>query len=271
VSRGAWLSGATLLALGIAALAGERLLPWSFDAVDWDHIATPPGAGAHWFGTDGAGRDLLARTLVGARVSLTVGIVATTVSVLVGVPWGAIAGYAGGRVDTFMMRCVDALYALPFLFLVILLVVVFGRHITLVFAALGLVSWLDIARITRGQVLALKERPFIELARAGGVPGRRILLRHLLPNVAGPVVVYATLTVPGVILAESFISFLGLGVQEPLTSFGALIAEGALEMEHAPWMLLFPAAFLAATLLAFNRLGDALRERLDPAAPAAGR
>ena len=263
--RAAALSLVLLLLLSCAAMAAHWISPWAFDAIDWNHIATAPGEGArHWFGTDDAGRDLFARTLIGAQVSLSVGLLATAVSLTIGVPWGALAGFAGGRVDALMMRAVDVLYSLPFLFLVILLVVIFGRNIYLIFVALGAVSWLDLARIVRGQTLVLKRRPFIELARAGGVPTWRILLLHIVPNLLGPVVVYATLTVPGVMLAESFISFLGLGVQEPLTSFGVLIAEGTQQMETAPWLLIFPATCLALTLIAFNYLGDGLRDALDP-------
>ena len=264
-NRAAMLSLLLLLTLTGAALFARWLSPWAFDAIDWDHIAAAPGNGEeHWFGTDDAGRDLFARTLIGAQVSLSVGLLATMVSLAIGVPWGALAGFFGGRVDSLMMRTVDVLYSLPFLFLVILLVVVFGRNIYLIFVALGAVSWLDLARIVRGQTLVLKQRPFIELARAGGVPTWRILFLHIVPNLLGPVIVYATLTVPGVMLAESFISFLGLGVQEPLTSFGVLIAEGTQQMETAPWMLIFPATFLALTLISFNYFGDGLRDALDP-------
>lgn len=266
-NRAAAMSLLILALLTLAAIFAPHLSPWALDQIDWDFIASKPGAGAaHWFGTDNVGRDLFARTLIGARVSLTVGVLATVVSVLIGVPWGAIAGFTGGRTDGVMMRIVDVLYCMPFLFLVILLVVLFGRNIYLIFIALGAVSWLDLARIVRGQTLVLKQRPFVELARAGGVPVWRILFVHIVPNLLGPVVVFATLTVPGAMLAESFISFLGLGVQEPLTSFGVLIAEGTQEMETAPWMLIFPALFLATTLITFSFLGDGLRDAVDEGA-----
>jgi oligopeptide transport system permease protein len=265
-NRAAAVSIVVLTLLAIAALAAPQLTPWALDQIDWNNIAaTPAFAHQHWFGTDNAGRDLFTRTVVGARVSLTVGVLATAVSVVIGVPWGAIAGFAGGRIDGLMMRVVDVLYCMPFLFLVIVLVVLFGRNIYFIFLALGAVSWLDLARIVRAQTLVLKQRPFIELARAGGLPVWRILFLHIVPNLIGPVIVFATLTVPGAMLAESFISFLGLGVQEPLTSFGVLIAEGTQEMETAPWMLIFPALFLATTLISFSFLGDGLRDAFDPA------
>jgi oligopeptide transport system permease protein len=193
-----------------------------------------------------------------------VGILATAVSLLIGVTWGAVAGYFGGRIDNLMMRFVDIMYSLPFMFFVILLMVVFGRHIFLIFVAIGAVEWLTMARIVRGQTLAVKGKEFIEAARAAGVKNRGIITRHVIPNVLGPVIVYVTLTVPHVILIESFLSFLGLGVQEPLTSWGVLIAEGAAQMESAPWLLIFPATFLAITLFCFNFIGDGLRDALDP-------
>jgi len=204
------------------------------------------------------------RTLYGARVSLMVGVLATGVSLLIGVTWGAIAGYFGGHLDNLMMRFVDIMYSLPFMFFVILLMVVFGRNIFLLFIALGAVEWLTMARIVRGQTLSVKGKEFIEAARAAGVPNRKIIRRHIIPNLLGPVVVYVTLTVPQVILIESFLSFLGLGIQEPLTSWGVLIAEGAANMESSPWMLIFPATFLAVTLFCFNFIGDGLRDALDP-------
>jgi oligopeptide transport system permease protein len=260
------LAALILLALvALLALLAPWLSPHAYDEVYWDRIAAPPDfANAHWFGTDGNGRDLFVRTLYGARVSLAVGIVATFVSLVIGVSWGAIAGYFGGRVDALMMRTVDVLYSLPFMFFVIVLVVVFGRNILLVFLALGAVEWLTMARIVRGQTLSIKRKEFVEAARAAGVRPLAIVRRHVVPNLSGPVVVYVTLTVPHVILVESFLSFLGLGVQEPLTSWGVLIAEGAGPMESAPWMLIFPASFLAVTLFCFNFLGDGLRDALDP-------
>lgn len=248
--------------VGVSAFLGPWLLPWPFDAVDWDAIDAPPSR-AHWFGTDASGRDLLARMLSGTAVSLGVACAATAVSCLIGVPWGATAGYLGGRADHAMMRVVDGLYALPFVLLVILLVALFGRNIFLLFLALGTVSWLDLARIVRGQTLVARREAYVDAARALGASTAGIVLRHIAPNVASPALVYATLAVPGVVIAESFISFLGLGVQEPHTSLGVLIADGAREMRASPWQLLFPAAWLAATLFALNTLGDRLRDALD--------
>ncbi len=218
----------------------------------------------HWLGTDVQGRDLLARLMIGLRISLLVGFVATAVSLLIGVTWGAVAGYVGGRVDNIMMRIVDVLYALPFIFFVILLLVVFERNIILIFAAIGAIEWLTMSRIVRGQTLSIKGKEFIEAARAAGVPQHDIILRHILPNVIGPVAVYVTLTIPVVILAESFLSFLGLGVNEPLTSLGVLIADGADKMAEKPWMLIAPGVTMAVTLLCLNFIGDGLRDALDP-------
>ncbi|MDF2781427.1 MAG: ABC-type dipeptide/oligopeptide/nickel transport system, permease component [Geminicoccaceae bacterium] len=264
-NRAAVVSTVVLAIIGALALFAPWLSPHAYDEIYWERILAPPGfEHAHWFGTDGNGRDLFVRTLYGARVSLTVGILATAVSLVIGVTWGAIAGYFGGRVDNLMMRFVDVMYSLPFMFFVILLMVVFGRHIFLIFVAIGAVEWLTMARIVRGQTLAVKGKEFIEAARAAGVRNRRIITRHIIPNVLGPVIVYVTLTVPQVILIESFLSFLGLGVQEPLTSWGVLIAEGAAQMESAWWLLIFPATFLAITLFCFNFIGDGLRDALDP-------
>lgn len=264
-SRAALASAVLLLLIGLACVVGPWLLPWSGQALDFDQVATPPAwASGHWFGTDSVGRDLLARTLQGGRISLMVGILATAVSLLIGVAWGIVAGYVGGRVDAVMMRIVDILYAMPFMFFVILLMVLFGRHLALIFVAIGAINWLDMARIVRGETLALRQRPFIEAARVGGLTPAAIMLRHIAPNLLGVVVVYVTLTIPQVILVESFLSFLGLGVQEPQTSWGALVNDGAADMETAPWALLFPAGFLATTLFCFNFLGDGLRDAFDP-------
>lgn len=254
-----------LAIIAFMAIFAPLLSPHPFDELYWERIAVPPDfANAHWFGTDGNGRDLFVRTLYGARVSLMVGIVATTVSLIIGVTYGAIAGYMGGRVDNVMMRFVDIMYSLPFMFFVIILMVIFGRNIFLIFIALGAVEWLTMARIVRGQTLSIRKKEFIEAAIASGVSTMTIIRRHVIPNVLGPVIVYMTLTIPQVILTESFLSFLGLGVQEPLTSWGVLISEGAGQMESYPWMLIFPAIFLAVTLFCFNFIGDGLRDALDP-------
>lgn len=265
-NRAAVVSMVLLTIVVILAILAPYLSPWAFDEPDWGYdFPGPPNIELqHWFGTDGNGRDLFVRTLYGARISLMVGVLATTVSLLIGVTYGATAGFFGGRVDNVMMRMVDILYSLPFMFFVILLMVFFGRNIFLIFVALGAVEWLTMARIVRGQTLSVKKKEFIEAAHAIGVSNRKIITRHVIPNVLGPVIVYMTLTIPQVILTESFLSFLGLGVQEPLTSWGVLISEGAKQMESAPWMLVCPAVFLALTLFCFNFIGDGLRDALDP-------
>jgi oligopeptide transport system permease protein len=264
-NRAAVVSLVVLAAIALLAVFAPFLSPHPFDEVYFDEIGAPPNfASAHWFGTDANGRDLFVRTLYGARVSLAVGLAATSVSLVIGVTYGAIAGYFGGRIDSIMMRLVDVMYSLPFLFFVILLMVFFGRHIVLIFIAIGAVEWLTMARIVRGQTLSIKRREFVEAALAGGVSTAKIIRRHIIPNSVGPVIVYVTLTIPQVILIESFLSFLGLGVQEPYTSWGVLISEGAAQMESAPWMLIFPAIFLATTLFCFNFIGDGLRDALDP-------
>lgn len=251
-----------LALMAIAVVVGPWLSPYAADFIDFsaDWGSPPTLADAHWFGTDSLGRDVFVRTLVGGRTSLLVGLAATLVSVLVGVTYGAIAGYYGGRIDQWMMRAVDVLYALPFMFIVILLMLVFGRHLLLIFVAVGAVNWLDMARIVRGQTLTLRHRSFVLAAELCGASDAQIIRRHLVPNLLGPVLVCAALTVPQVILIESFLSFLGLGVQEPATSWGVLISEGASDMEVTPWVLAFPAAFLAVTLLSLNLLGDSLRD-----------
>ena len=254
---------AILAVIAVAAVFGPMLSPHEIDDVSWTAIKQPPSA-EHWFGTDSNGRDLFARVLYGGRISLMIALLATGVSLLIGVTYGATAGFIGGRTDAVMMRIVDILYSLPFMFFVILLMVFFGRNIFLMFIALGAVEWLDMARIVRGQTLSIKRREFIEAARAAGVSNLGIIRRHIIPNTLGPVVIYVTLTVPRVILIESFLSFLGLGVQEPMTSWGVLIADGANNMEGSPHMLLFPAAFLATTLFCLNFVGDGLRDALDP-------
>ena len=267
-------AAASLVVLGLIALVcvvGPWVAPHSAEALDFERIAAKPSLeGGHWFGTDNVGRDLFVCTLEGGRISLLVGLLATLVSVVIGVAWGAVAGYLGGRIDALMMRAVDLLYALPFMFLVILLMVLFGRNIILIFVAIGAINWLDMARIVRGQTLSLRRREFVDAARLAGLPPLAIIRAHIVPNLVGVVVVCATLTVPQVILIESFLSFLGLGVQEPATSWGVLVNDGAAAMEAAPWALLFPAGFLVATLLCLNVLGDALRKALEPVAAAHG-
>lgn len=254
---------AILMVMLLLVIVGPWLAVQPYDSIDFDSDWGQPPSRAHPFGTDELGRDLFARTCVGGRLSLAVGLVSTLVSLLIGTLWGALAGWVGGRVDDLMMRIVDVLYALPFMFFVILLMVLFGRHWLLIFVAIGAVSWLDMARIVRAQTRALRSQPFVDAAVISGLSGGAILLRHIAPNLAAVVLVGATLTIPQAILVESFLSFLGLGIQEPATSWGALVNDGARTMESTPWALAFPAGLLVLTLLAFNQLGDALRARLD--------
>lgn len=249
--------------MSILALLTPWLAPYSYFEQNLELGATPPSA-QHWLGTDAFGRDLLTRIMYGSRISLMVGFLATIVALSIGVLWGSVSGYIGGRTDIFMMRCVDILYALPFTILIILLMVVFGRNIILLFLAIGAVEWLTMARIVRGQVMSIRQQEYIDAAICMGLPQWRILLRHVIPNSLGPVIVYATLTVPNVILLESFLSFLGLGIQPPQSSWGLLIAYGVETMEEFPWLLFFPALILSLTLFSLNFLGDGLRDALDP-------
>ncbi|MEM1175373.1 MAG: ABC transporter permease [Pseudomonadota bacterium] len=251
-----------LLVIAVAAVVGPWMSPHDYTAVNFDALKRPPSA-EHWFGTDDLGRDLFVRTMMGIRVTLIVAVVASLVSLVIGILYGAIAGLIGGRVDAVMMRLVDALFALPFVFFVILLVVVFDNNFYLVFLAIGVVNWLDMARIVRGQTLSLREREFVDAARLAGVGTPGLIVRHIAPNLIGVVIVYLTLSVPQVILMESFLSFLGLGVQEPQTSLGGLVDIGVSQLETASWILLIPAAALAVILMCFNFLGDGLRDALD--------
>jgi oligopeptide transport system permease protein len=272
--RGAWHRlcanpGATaalgvIAALLVLALVGPCLNPNDIETIDWSYVASAPGLlHAHWLGTDRVGRDLFVRTLEGARTSIMVGVVASAVSLTVGTGFGAVAGYVGGRTDEAMMRLVEILSGLPLIFFVILMTVLFGHNQSVLYLSIGAVGWLTMARIVRGQALSIRRREFIEAAVAGGGSTGRIILRHVMPNLAGPVMVCATLTVPQIMLFESFLSFLGLGVQEPHASLGILIAEGAGEMEAAPWMLLAPGVYLALLLVSLNLLGDGLRDAFD--------
>jgi oligopeptide transport system permease protein len=264
-NRAAVVSLAILVLVALACLFGPMVLPHDFDSTDWDAMKLPPTwQGFHLWGTDESGRDLLVRCLVGGRISLMVGLLATLCSVAVGIVWGATAGFLGGKVDDFMMRFVDMMYAIPYLLIAILLVTILGREFYLVVLAITAFSWMDMARVVRGQTLSLRHREFVEAARAIGVPTRRIIFAHVVPNLLGVVVIYTTVTVPGVILTESVLSFLGLGIQEPMTSWGVLIHDGTNVMEVAPWMLLFPCALLSITLYCFNFIGDGLRDALDP-------
>jgi oligopeptide transport system permease protein len=270
--RDAWLrlrknkmavaSAVILAVLSLASALAPWIAPYSYDEQNLALRAVPPRAG-HWLGTDGLGRDQLTRLLYGGRVSLMVGIVATAVALAIGVTYGAISGFLGGVVDSVMMRIVDIIYALPFTIFVILLMVFFGRDIRLLFVAIGAVEWLTMARIIRAQVQSLQKQEFIEAARALGLRRRRIIFVHMLPNVLGPIIVYATLTVPAVMLLEAFLSFLGLGVQPPMSSWGVMIKDGADRMEECPWLLIVPGITLALTLFCLNFLGDGLRDALD--------
>ncbi|MDB5423677.1 MAG: peptide transporter permease [Phenylobacterium sp.] len=259
------VGGMVVLALlVVAAVAGPYLTPYRYDEINKTDVWLGPLANGHLIGTDALGRDLLARLLMGLRVSLAIGLVATFVSLVIGVAWGAVAGFVGGRLDEVMMRFVDVLYSLPFIFFVILLMVTFGSNIILIFVAIGAVEWLTMSRIVRGQTLTLKHKEFVEAARTAGLSQGGIIVRHIVPNLLGPVVVYVTLTIPAVILAESFLSFLGLGVQPPMASLGTLIANGAQDMELAPWLLVFPSLVMVVTLMSFNFIGDGLRDAIDP-------
>ncbi|WP_431320942.1 ABC transporter permease [Rhizobium sp. YTU87027] len=254
-----------LVLLILAAFLGPYLITFDYEEPDWAAFRMPPDMeSGHYFGTDPNGRDLLARVLYGTRVSLAVAATATIVSVVIGVLYGAISGYIGGRLDAIMMRFVDIMYALPYILFVILLMVVFGRNVYLLFAAIGALEWLTMARIVRGQTLSIKQREFIEAARASGQKPFKIILKHIIPNLVGPVVIFAALTVPEIIATESFLSYLGFGVQEPLTSLGTLIAEGTDAMESMPWLLIFPACFLVALLMSLLFIGDGLRDAFDP-------
>ena len=270
-NRAAMASLAILCVLVLFVLFGDFLAAWSNEEIDWAMLGNvvedggPSFANGHYFGVDELGRDLYARTVQGTGISLMVGVLGALVSMVVGTLYGAVAGYLGGAVDNVMMRIVDVLMAIPYMFVLIVFMVVFGRSILMLFVGIGLISWLDMARIARGQTLSIKNRDFVEAAVAIGVRPGRIILRHIIPNLLGVVVVYATLLVPSMIIYESFISFLGLGVQEPDTSLGALISDGASQMQYGTlWQLLFPLSFFVTTLFAFFFVGDGLRDALDP-------
>lgn len=252
-----------LILMSLAVVLGPMFLPYTYDQIDLNATSEPPSL-QHWFGTDPLGRDILVRTLVGGRVSLTVALVATAVSFVIGVTYGAISGYFGGYVDELMMRFVDILYSLPHLFLVIVLLAFFSKDITMLFIALGAVSWLTMARIVRGQVLSIRQQEFVEAARAVGASHTAIIFRHIIPNTLGPVIVYTTLTIPSAMLSEAFLSFLGLGVQPPMASWGTMVNDAITSISVYPWQLVFPGLMMTATLFSLNFLGDGLRDALDP-------
>ena len=265
LNKAAVISLFTLIIISIVSIFGPFFLQYNFSDTDWGSIYQPPSfETGHYLGTDGNGRDLLVRILHGGRLSLSIGLIATFVSVFIGVLYGTIAGFFGGKLDIFMMRIVEILYAMPYLIFVIILMVVFGRNIYFLFIAIGAVEWLTMARIVRGQTISLKEKEFIETSKALGQSNTLIIVKHIIPNLAGPIIVYITLMVPSVIILESFLSFLGLGVQEPLTSWGVLISEGSREMETAWWLLIFPGSFMVITLASLNFIGDGLRDAIDP-------
>ena len=258
----ALFGGGVLIVLTIACVFGPLITEYSYEEQDLNLGASAPSAD-HWLGTDTLGRDLLVRLLVGGRISIGVGLCATIVALTIGVVYGAVAGFFGGKIDSLMMRIVDIMYALPFTIFVILLMVFFGRDIWLLFLAIGAVEWLTMARIVRGQIMSLKRMEFIEAAHSLGLGTRRIIFRHMIPNVLGPIIVYTTLTIPAVMLLEAFLSFLGLGVQPPLSSWGVLIKDGSEKMEEFPWLLIFPGTIFSLTLFSLNFLGDGLRDALD--------
>ena len=261
-NKPATISALLLGLMVLGALMTPLIAPYDYEVQNLDLGATPPSA-AHWLGTDIFGRDLLTQILYGGRISLAVGFVATAVALVIGVSWGAIAGYFGGRIDSIMMRFVDIVYALPFMIFIILLMVVFGRNIVLLFVAIGAVEWLTMARIMRTQVQNLKQQEFVEAAVSLGLSPSSIIFKHILPNAIGPIIVYTTLTIPSVMLLEAFLSFLGLGIQPPQTSWGLLISYGSETMEEYPWLLIFPGLALTITLFSLNFLGDGLRDALD--------
>lgn len=264
-NKAALVSIFVLLAIVLFAFVGPFFSPWPYDKVDWTSIRKPPNfEKLHFFGTDANGRDMMARVMQGTQMSIIVAFVATFVSVVIGITYGATAGYFGGKIDAIMMRFVDIMYALPYILFVIILVVIFGRSPVLLFVGIGCLEWLTMARIVRGQTLSLKQREFIEAAKAGGAGPFTIIFRHIVPNLTGPVVIYATLTIPEIIITESFLSYLGLGVQEPQTSLGTLISFGAPVAEALPWMLLTPSLFLVVMLVCLSYIGDGLRDALDP-------
>ena len=262
-NRAAMIGGITILLLIILAVFAPWIAPYSYSYQNLDIGASPPSA-EHLLGTDVLGRDLLSRLLYGARISLLVGFVATGVALVIGVSWGIIAGYFGGRVDSIMMRIVDVLYGLPFIIFIILLMVIFGRNIWLLFAAIGAVEWLTMARIVRAQVIGLKNQEFVQAAQVMGVSNFSMFRRHILPNILGPIAVYATLTIPQVMLLEACLSFLGLGIQPPMSSWGTLIRYGVESMEEHYWLLIYPGLTFTITLFALNFFGDGLRDALDP-------
>lgn len=264
-NRAALASLILLLIIAASAIIIPFFWPYSYAQPNWNMIDHGPSlAGLHIFGTDALGRDLFIRVMWGCRISLMIGVVATFVTLLIGVVWGSVAGFVGGWLDSLMMRTVDILYSVPFIPFVIILIVLFGRNLFLVFAAIGAVSWLDIARIVRGQTLSLRKKEFIEAARASGVSNWTIIRRHVVPNLLGIVIIYVTLTIPTIILFEAFLSFLGLGVQAPMTSLGGLVSDGTSVLQTYPYLLYFPAIFLGAIVYCFNFVGDGLRDALDP-------
>lgn len=264
-NKAAVVSLVLLVLITLSCIVGPMVLPNAFDDVDWNAMSQGPMlAGFHWFGTDAQGRDLLVRCLIGGRISLLVGVLATISSVTVGIVWGATAGFIGGKVDSLMMRIVDMMYAIPYLLIAILMVTLLGREFYLVVLTLTVFSWMSMARVVRGQTLSIRSKEYVEAARAIGVSTSGIIFRHVVPNLLGIVVIYTTVTVPGVILTESVLSFLGLGVQEPMTSWGVLIQDGVSVMDSSPWILLFPAGMLSITLYCANYIGDGLRDALDP-------